>query len=275
MKHSKRHSITPALALALLLPALLCSRAAMAQDHDADELAKKLVNPISSLISVPFQFNPDFEIGPEDGHRTTLNFQPVIPMSISEDWNMIARIVTPIIYQDDVFGNSGTQSGLSDMTPTFFFSPKAPTASGLTWGAGPVFLLPTATDDLLGGEKWGTGPSFVVLKQTESHWTIGMLANHIWSVAGKDEREDVNNTFLQPFISKGLGKGRTLALNTESSYNWRTGHWNVPINFTYAQIVKFGSQLVNLKGGPRYYAETPGEGPDWGLRVEITLLFPK
>jgi Putative MetA-pathway of phenol degradation len=263
-------------AVALLTVAILMlSRTASADEHNVDELAKKLVNPIASLISVPFQFNPDFDIGSEDGNRTTLNIQPVIPASISENWNLITRVITPVIYQDDVFGHSGSQFGLGDMTPTFFFSPKAPTASGLTWGAGPVFMLPTATDDLLGSEKWGSGPSFVLLQQTASHWTIGMLANHIWSFAGDDDRQDVNNTYLQPFISKGIGKGRTLALNTESSYNWRTGHWNIPINATFAQIVNVGKQIVNLKIGPRFYIETPGKGPDWGFRFEVTLLFPR
>jgi hypothetical protein len=274
LKLSKRISIKRASAL-VLLAALLFSRATLAEEHNADELAKKLVNPISSLVSVPFQFNPDYNIGPDDGTKTTLNIQPVIPAPISEDWNLITRVIVPLIDQHNVAGHSGTQTGMGDTTPTFFFSPKAPTASGLTWGAGPVFLLPTATDDLLGTEKWGAGPSFVLLQQTESHWTIGMLANHIWSFAGKDEREDVNSTYLQPFITKGIGKGRTIALNSESTYNWRTGHWNAPINLTYAQIVKVGDQLVNLKFGPRYYVETPSGGPDWGLRFEVTLLFPK
>jgi hypothetical protein len=278
----KRHHLdclarTPAVAL-LAASAMLLSHTTLAQEHNADELAKKLANPVASLISVPFQFNTDFDIGPEEGTRTTLNFQPVIPMSISEDWNLIARIITPMITQEDVFGDSGTQSGLSDMTPTLFFSPKAPTKGGLVWGVGPVFLLPTATDDLLGGEKWGAGPSFVLLEQTESHLTLGILANHIWSVGGDNDRADISNTFFQPFITKGLGKGRTLTLQSETSYNWEApdGHeWNIPINFVYGQVHKFGKQMMNFKYGVRYFADTPGEGPDWGLRLEISLLYPK
>jgi hypothetical protein len=253
----------------------MLARTTLAQEPDADELAKQLSNPVASLITVPFQFNPDFDIGSEDGTRTTLNIQPVLPASISEDWNLITRAIVPVLYQDDVFGDSGTQSGLGDTTPTFFFSPKAPTAAGLIWGVGPVFLLPTATDDLLGSEKWGAGPSIVLLVQTESHWTYGVLTNHIWSFAGKDEREDVNSTFLQPFLTKGIGKGRTLFINSESSYNWRTSDWNVPFNAGVTQIVKLGTQLVNLRGAVRYYAETPDEGPEWGLRFEFALLFPK
>jgi len=262
----------------LAVTALMFSPMALAQEDSADALAKQVVNPVAALISVPFQFNPDFDIGSEDGTKITLNIQPVIPMSISEDWNLITRVIIPVITQNDVFGDSGTQTGLGDTTPTFFFSPKAPTASGVTWGAGPVFLLPSATNDLLGGEKWGAGPSFVVLKQTPSQWTYGVLANHIWSFAGTDNRGDISNTFIQAFLTKGLGNGRSIALNTESSYNWEAPgghHWNVPVNLMYAKVTKFGTQLVNLKGGIRYYFETPGKGPDWGLRFEITLLFPK
>jgi hypothetical protein len=260
----------------LALAALMFSGTALAQEHNADELAKRVSNPVAALISVPFQLNPDFGIGPANGTRTTLDIQPVIPMSISEDWNLITRVIVPLTTQHDVFGNSGTQSGIGDITPTFFFSPKAPTAGGLIWGAGPVFLLKTASDDLLGQEKWGAGPSVVVLEQTEDHWTYGVLANHIWSFAGNENRPDLSNTFLQPFLTKGIGKGRTIGINSESTYNWNTEKWNVPINVFFTQIVKFGEQLVNLRAGVRYYATTPNDnGPDWGLRFEASFLFPK
>jgi hypothetical protein len=184
-----------------------------------------------------------------------------------------------VITQNDVFGNSGTQSGIGDITPTLFFSPKAPTAGGLIWGVGPVFLLRTASDELLGGEKWGAGPSVVLLEQTGDHWTYGMLANHIWSFAGDDDRADISSTFLQPFLSKGIGNGRTLGISSEATYNWEGPggeRWKVPINAYYSQVVKIGSQMVNLRGGVRGYATTPFDnGPDWGLRFEANFLFPR
>jgi hypothetical protein len=248
--------------------------AATAQDS-ADELAKKLSNPVASLVSVPLQFNGDFNYGTEDGTRINLNIQPVIPVSISENWNMIVRVIVPVTEQDDLFGDSGTQFGLGDTTPSLFFSPKAPTASGWIWGVGPVFLVPTATDDLLGTGKWGIGPTAVVLKQTPTGWTYGALVNQIWSVGGQSGRSDVSSTFLQPFVAKALGKGRTLTFNFESTYDWENDKWSVPFNMQYSKVMKWGDQLVSLSGGARVWLETPGKGPDWGVRFVLTFLFPK
>lgn len=264
-------------AAVVFLAAVLHGPPAGAQDHaaQADELARKLSNPVASLISVPFQYNFDSSYGAEDGYKNTLNIQPVVPASIGEDWNLITRVILPVVYQDDVFGDSGSQFGLGDTTPTLFFSPKAPTQGGLIWGVGPVFLLPTATDDLLGGEKWGVGPSVVMLEQTAGGMTYGVLANHLWSVAGDDDRADISNTFLQPFISKALGKGRTLTFNTESSYNWKDNQWTVPLNLGYSKVTRWGRQLVSLQGGVRVYLEAPEGGPEWGLRFVVTLLYPR
>lgn len=136
---------------------------AQAQDSSGADLAKQLSNPIASLISVPFQLNYDRGFGPDDGHRITLNVQPVIPVSLNEDWNLISRTILPVISQSDIAGPSGDQFGLGDTVQRFFFSPKEPTAGGIIWGAGPVFLIPTGTDDLLGSEKWGIGPTAVAL----------------------------------------------------------------------------------------------------------------
>jgi Putative MetA-pathway of phenol degradation len=240
---------------------------------DADALAKALSNPVAALISVPLQLNYDdgYELG---GERFTLNIQPVVPIGISEHWNMISRTILPVIEQSDVV-NGDSQFGLGDTVQSLFFSPKAPTKSGWIWGVGPAFMLPTATDDLLGSEKWSIGPTAVVLKQTESGWTYGALANHLWSVAGDDNRGDVNATFLQPFLSKGLGHGRTATVNFESTYDWEGEQWTVRVNFMYSKVTKIGGQMVSFAGGARAYLDAPENGPDWGLRFVVTLLFPK
>jgi hypothetical protein len=240
----------------------------------AAELAKKLSNPIAALTSVPFQNNFDFGAGPDgDGFQYKLNFQPVVPISLSEGWNVISRTIVPYVYQEDVIGSS-SQSGLSDTVQSLFFSPTAPTRSGWIWGAGPVFLIPTASDDLLGSEKFGVGPTAVVLKQ-EKGWTYGALANHIWSVAGEDNRADVSATFLQPFVAFTTKRQTTFTLNTESTYDWENSQWTVPINVMAAQLVKIGKLPVQFQAGVRCYAEKPANGSDWGLRFTVVLLFPK
>jgi len=267
-----RHVHT-ALALASL-PMACGSLAANAQDADA--LAKQLSNPIASLTSVPLQLNFDDGIGSsDDGDKFYLNVQPVIPVSISEDWNMISRTILPIVSQHDIFPGAGSQSGLGDTVQSLFFSPKALTASGWTWGVGPAVLIPTATDDLLGSKKWGGGPTGVALRQTSTGWTYGALFNHIWSFAGDSDRADISATFLQPFLAKSLGKGRTVNVSLESTYDWGNGQWTVPLNAGYSKVSRIGRQLVSYQGGVRYYIEAPDNGPEWGLRFTFTLLYPK
>ena len=241
---------------------------------DSAELAKTLANPIGALISVPFHSNFDFGGGPAgDGFQYKLNLQPIIPLSLNEDWLLISRTVLPFVYQENIFGTS-SQTGLSDTVQSFFLSPVNPTEGGWIWGAGPAMLLPTATDDLLGGEKWGAGPTAVVLKQQDG-WTYGALANQIWSFAGECSRADVNATYLQPFVSYTTKKATTFTLNTESTYDWHNEQWTAPVNLMVQQLVKIGKQPLALTVGGRYYADTPEGGPDWGLRFAAIFLFPK
>jgi hypothetical protein len=238
----------------------------------AAELAKQLQNPVASLISIPFQNNFDFNMGPNgDGFKYTLNFQPVIPLSLGKDYNLIIRTILPIISQDDVIPGT-SQSGLGDIVQSLFFSPKKP-VGGMILGFGPVFLWPSGTDPFLGSEKWGVGPTGLVLKQIGG-WTYGLLFNHIWSYAGETDRDYVSATFLQPFISYTTKTKTTFGLNTESTYDWHNSQWTVPINLSISQLLKFGKLPVSLALGAKVYATGPSGAPDWGLRFVVTPLFP-
>ena len=253
--------------------------------EDAEALAKKLSNPIAAMISVPFQYNYDSDIGEFDrGSKSYVNIQPVIPMSLNDEWNLITRTIVPIIWQhgdgyDPATGIGipaiGSKSGIGSTSSSLWFSPKEPTESGWILGVGPVFLLPTATDDRLGGDQWGTGPTGVALKQI-GPWTIGGLANHTWSFAD-DKDNEISSTFLQPFLTYTTPDAVTYSLNTESTYNWETEDWGVPINVRVSKIMKFGTQLVSLQGGVRYWAVTDSDmSPEgWGARVSVTFIFPK
>jgi hypothetical protein len=245
------------------------------KNSSEEELAKKLQNPVAALISVPFQLNYDQNIGPEDdGYRWTLNIQPVIPFSLSDDWNLISRTILPVVHQDEIFPGAGDQTGIGDVVQSLFLSPVAPW-SGWIWGAGPVFLLPAGSDRLLSAEKWGAGPTAVALRQ-QGPWTYGGLANHIWSFAGDGDRPDVSATFLQPFLSYTTPTAWTFAVLTESTYDWENEDWSVPINFVVSKLTDIGGQKVSFAGGLRYWVATPDSGPEGlGFRFVVTLLFPK
>ncbi len=261
---------------AALLSAIFISLAQSATLADeAEDLAKKLSNPIASLIAVPFQYNYDQNIGPaRDGTQNYVRFQPVIPVSLDADWNLILRTITPIMDQHEIFPGAGDQFGLNDTTESFFFSPKQPAGGWLIWGAGPVVYLPTGTDKLLSAEKWGLGPTAVALTQS-GPWTVGILANHIWSVGGDENRPDINATYLQPFVTYTTKDAWTFSLNTESTYNWTNDQWSVPINAQVTKLFKIGDQPISMGPGVRYWAESPDSGAHgWGFRWTTTLLFP-
>lgn len=263
-----RRTAAAIVSLCLLLPL-----AARASDEG---LARQLANPIADLISVPFQNNWERGIGPaEDGRLYRLNVQPVIPAHLNADWNLITRVIVPVISQQDVLPGAGSQFGLGDTLASLFFSPSRPTAGGLLWGAGPVFLVPTGTDDLLTTKKWGLGPTGVVLVQS-GQWTYGALANHVWSVAGSSSRPDVNASFVQPFAIYTTPTAWSIGLQAEASYDWERSDASVPITFFVGRVLRVGGLPVQIIGGPRYFASHFDNGPKgWGARLSLTMMFPR
>jgi len=273
LTHKRESGSHPALTL-LGLALGLASSQGQAADTDLD-LANSLSNPVAAMISVPLQFNYDAKIGSQrDGSRTQLNLQPVVPFTVNENWNLISRTIVPLVSQTDISPGSGRQTGLGDISQSLFFSPRQLSDDGVIWGAGPVFLLPTGSEPELSARKWGAGPSAVILRQSNG-WTYGILANHVWSVAGSQNRDGISATFVQPFLSFTTPDAWTYAINTESTYDWKHSQWSVPVNVNASKLLKLAGMPVSIGGGLHYWVQSPDSAPHgWGVRTTITLLFP-
>jgi hypothetical protein len=273
-------------ALAVTLCALLAAMPARAQTTEQENgassdgsnavaLAKKLSNPVSDLVSVPFQFNWAQLVGPDDATRFILNVQPVMPFSMSENWNMIARVIMPFVGQPPLSAGGTAASGLGDILASFFFSPKS--GKPFIWGLGPALSLPSTSVPTLGTGKWSAGPTGVILKQA-GPWTYGALANQVWSFAGSDTRADVSQLYLQPFLVYTTPKAVSYSLNSETIANWKAAsgqQWTVPFNVAVSKVASFGPFLASYQVGVGFYVKKPDGGPDWQLRATLTLLLPK
>ena len=265
---------------------LFCGVTVMAQDkteraQGGGDLRSAVQNPISSLISLPFKFT--FDYGASDGEASFLNIQPVIPVTIG-DWNLVNRVIVPLIYTDgEITGlpsipnpppGDGAE-GLGDINYSLFLSPVK--YDKAIWGVGPSITLPTASDKELGSEKWSAGPTGVVLFQPK--WgTIGGLVRHLWSFAGDSDRDDVNQTLLEPFVNYNLPDGWYLISDIIITANWEASSsntWTVPLGGGVGKLFKIGDQAMNARTEFYYNVEKPKNAPDWQWGFTIQFLFPK
>jgi len=255
--------------IAITSPALADDTEAAASDNAA--LAVKLTNPVANMIQVPFKIDFDDGIGPANADRETYLLQPVIPISLSDNWSYITRTIVPYVdMSSPTVGGQGS-SGMADTLEETFFSPKD-TAGGWVWGIGPAMYFPTG-NRVFGSGKWSLGPTAVAL-HIENGWTYGVLAYQVWSIAGNSDRANVSQGFIEPFLSYTTKSATTFTIQSESSINWKTSMGTVPINLLASQLVKIGSQPVSFQIGARFYASRPSGGPDWGLRFNMNFLFP-
>jgi hypothetical protein len=244
----------------------------------AGDLAKATQNPVASLVSVPLANVTDFNIGPFGRDRSTvLQFQPVVPISLGANWNLITRTIGALVYQPDISEPHQGTFGLNDINPSFFLSPAAP--GKLIWGAGPTFLLPTASDDVLGTGKFSIGPAIVALVQP-GKWTLGVLVNNLWSVAGPRSRPDVNSMTLQYFVNYNLKKGYYITIQPTINANWNApggNVWLVPFGGGVGRIMRLGFQPVNVTVQAYGNVKRPDNfaAPTWQLKFQIAFLYPK
>ena len=262
--------------------------AQQAAPADAD-LAKQAQNPIGSLISLPFQNNTNFGMGPNDRNQNVLNIQPVIPFNFGPV-NLITRTIVPVIYKPDLLSDADGTSGLGDINTTFFFGPSAP--ASVTWAVGPAVYLPTATDDVLGSSSWSAGPSAVAITMP-GNWLIGVLISNVWSFAGDEDAAEVNSFMLQPILNYNLPNQWYVTSVPIITANWNGvegNKWTVPVGGGFGKIFRIGSQAVNGSFQAFYNVEHPevsigppvgGLPPEtsgdavWTLRFQLQLLFPR
>jgi hypothetical protein len=266
------------------LAALILAQGSSSHAQDSDALAKAAQNPVAAMISLPFQNNTFFGVGPHGDVANVLNIQPVVPIGAGS-WNIISRTIVPVIYVQDLApglsdiandpqGSDGS-FGLGDINQTFYFSPAA--ASSVIWGVGPSMTVPTATDDSIGSQKWSAGPAAVVLTMP-GNWVVGSLVRQLWSFAGDGDRQDVNQTLIQPFVNYNLPGGWYAVSSPIVTANWEADSddtWTVPVGGGMGKIFHIGSQAMNASAQAFYNVESPQYGPDWSLRFQLQFLFPK
>jgi hypothetical protein len=243
---------------------------------DVHDLAKQSQNPVSSLVSLPFQYNIEFGTGTRDKDRHTLNIQPVIPVELNSNWNLISRLIVPLPESfPEIAPMTGRQTGIGDLSYSAFFSPS--NSCSFTWGFGPVIVIPMVTDPPLGSGKWSIGPTAVALSM-KGHWVVGALVSNVWSFAGDDSRPDVNTMVLQPFINYNMKHGWYITSSPTMTANWESPsgeRWTIPLGGGFGRVFHVGDQAMNFSLQAFGYAQSPTGGPDWAMRFQLGLLFPK
>jgi len=257
--------------LTAIIILIACPVTAQQDETDVEALSKKAANPLADLVSLPFQNNTNFGLGPYDRTNNILNIQPVVPFA---EGRIITRTIAPIVWIPEYTEESGLYSwGLGDILFTAFY---APPSKGLIWGVGVAAEIPAGASKR-GSGKWSIGPSAIALYQP-GDWTFGILANNVWSVAGDSERQDVNKAFINLFLVRQLGDGWYVNSAPIITANWEADsgqQWIVPLGVGGGKVAKFGKLPVNTQVGAYFNVVKPDFGPDWQLRIQVQIFLPK
>lgn len=240
--------------------------------------AQESQNPLSTTVTFPIEYKPTFDVGPNDDTVQTALFKPVYPMKFNERWNFIPRSIIPLIHQPGgVTGTSGagSESGLGDIQVTGFFSPSE--AGKWLWGLGPTVTMPTASDDRLGAGKWSVGPAIAVLR-IDGPWVYGFLAQNTWSIGGDSDRSDVNQLFVQPFVTYNFDRGWYVTSAPAITADWKarsSQRWTVPLGLGVGRLFRIGEQVVTFEVVPFVNVVKPDGAGDWSLSAQFKFIFPK
>lgn len=246
-------------------------------EMSAEELAKLSQNPIGNLISVPFQSNTYLNVGQLKKTEEVLNIEPVIPIELNKDWNIITRTIIPVVWQPALYPGDSAVSGIGATQFSAFLSPAEP-KGGLIWGVGPIAQIPTTSDSRLGSYQWGLGPTFVALHLEKGNpWVYGVLLNNVWSV-GSGDGGSYNNFLAQPFVNYNLPGGTYINSSPIITANWKadsSNRWTVPLGAGVGHIFHLGRLPVNVLAGAYYNVVKPDFAPNWNIQVQVKLMFPK
>ncbi|HTN48141.1 MAG TPA: transporter [Burkholderiaceae bacterium] len=249
-----------------------------AAEMSSEELAKLAQNPVGNLVSVPFQNNTNFNVGPLNGTQNILNIQPVYPIELNQNWNLITRTILPLIWQPEFAPGQGSQFGLGDLQLSGFLSPSQPGPGGLIWGVGAIAQIPTDTNDL-GNKNWGLGPTAVILKLEKGDpWVYGVLVNNVWSLSSSQKGGAYSNFLMQPFLNYNFAGGTYLTSSPIITADWKADssqRWTVPLGLGVGHIFHLGRLPVNTQFGGYYNVVHPDNGANWQLRVQVQVMFPK
>jgi hypothetical protein len=270
-------SLRVAVLRVLLLTTAACIAAQARAELTPEQLAKLAQNPVGNLISVPFQNNTNLNYGPEKGTQNILNIQPVIPIEVNPDWNIITRTILPVIWNPSLGPNDSSTTGIGDTQLTAFLSPAKP--GQWIWGAGPILQIPTNSNAELGNKNWGLGPSFVVLHLDKgSPWVYGVLLNNVWSLSSSERGGSYNTGLIQPFLNYNFKGGTYLTTSPIATVNWKADSgdkWTVPVGGGIGHIFHIGKLPVNTQLSAYYNVVRPDDGPNWQIRFQVQFMFPK
>jgi hypothetical protein len=235
-------------------------------------LAKATQNPVADMSTVPVQFN--YYTGGGLGHETMsiTNVQPVLPLKINENWNLIFRTIVPIVS----LPSAGDEriKGIADIQEQIFLSPMK--TKKVVWGFGPTISLPTATAAPLSTGQFAMGPSVVALAMP-GKWVVGAVVNNLWKIAGNDDTTPINSFFAQPFINYNLKLGWSISTSPAITANWQAesgDQWTVPIGLGISKVAKVGNQPISILMQYYHNAIRPDTAGEDQVRLQVAFLFP-